>query len=164
MRLQAEGQTRPIEFCFFFRLGKLRIQLRESRPFERNEVVFDKGGLTDRVFVHCFALACVQQRLLSSFIQFVNDRQTKWLQTVNEQCIQEYGQVPGASLSSSKRECRMCEDSFVIWCSRFCVDDLCAVWGSAFGNRYFPNNLRDVASASPLINAAHDELSTGNWR
>ena len=77
MRIQTEGQTRLIEFYFFFPLRKLRIQLRESPPFERNEVVFDKGGLTDGVFVHSFALACVQQRLFSSFIQFVNERQTK---------------------------------------------------------------------------------------
>ena len=77
MILQTEGQTRRVEFSFSFPLGKLRIQLRESPTFERNEVVFDKGGLTDRVFVHCFALACVQQRLFSSFIQFVNERQTK---------------------------------------------------------------------------------------
>jgi hypothetical protein len=77
MRLQTEGQTRPIEFYFFFPLRKLPIQLRESPPLERTEVVFDKGGLTDRVFVHCFALACVQERVFSSFIQFVNERQTE---------------------------------------------------------------------------------------
>jgi len=65
-----------MEFYFFFPLRKLRLQVRESPPFERNEVVFDKGGLTDRGFVHCFALACVQQTLFSSFIQLVNERQT----------------------------------------------------------------------------------------